>query len=88
MRDSNRRKGRCSLCWSSGNRAKGAGFRCEVVTRYNPMLVDSRDVPEMAAGIGNPMLYVVKQPKDDKKCIVRQWFENIISDEIPKMRGT
>jgi hypothetical protein len=75
MRDSNRRKGCCSLCWSSGHRAKGGAFRCEVVTGYNAMLV---------AGIGNPMLYVVKQPEDDKNRIIRQLFENIISDEIPK----
>jgi hypothetical protein len=56
MRDSNR----CSLCWSSDHRAKGGAFRCEVVTRYNALLDDSRDVPQMAVGIGNPMLYVVK----------------------------
>jgi hypothetical protein len=46
MRDSNRRKGRCSLCWSIGHRAKGAGFGYEVVTIYDAMLVDRRDVPE------------------------------------------
>jgi hypothetical protein len=45
-------------------------------------LVDNTDVSDMAAGMGNPMLFEVKQPEDDTKQTIRQWFEIIVSDEL------
>jgi hypothetical protein len=46
------------------------------------MFVDSKDVPDMAAGFGNPMLYEVNQPDDERKQMTRKGFEKI---EIPKI---
>jgi hypothetical protein len=77
MRNSSGTKSRCSLCWSIG-----AGIRCEAVERYMATLVDNTDVSDMAAGMGNPMLFEVKQPEDDTKQTIRQWFEIIVSDEL------
>jgi hypothetical protein len=84
MRNSSKEKSRCSLCWSFGHRATEAGIKCEVVSRYAAMLVDSKDVPDMAAGLGNPMLYEFKQPDDERKQMIKNWFEKIDSDGIPK----
>jgi hypothetical protein len=50
MRNSSRKTSHCSLCWSTSHRPKGS--KCEVVSRYEAFLVESNDVPDMAAGIG------------------------------------
>jgi hypothetical protein len=63
-------------------------MKCEVVSRYSAMLVDSKDVPDMAAWLGNPMLCEVKQPDEERKQIIKNWWEKTDSDKYPKMPGT
>jgi hypothetical protein len=58
-------------------------MKCQVVSRYVAMLVDSKDVPDMAAGLGNPMLCKEKQPDEERKQMIKNWFEKTDSDEVP-----
>jgi hypothetical protein len=48
------------------------------------MLVDSKDVPDMAAGLGNPMLYEVNKSDDETKQLIKTWLEKMEPDKIPK----
>jgi hypothetical protein len=59
MMNSKKRKSSCFLCGLKGYQARGN--RCPFVQKYQAVLVESADVPEMATGIGNPMLYDIKK---------------------------
>ena len=79
--NSSKRKGSCSLCGLKGHQARG--IRCPLVHKYKAVLVESADAPELATGMGNPMLYEVKKPDDDTKMRIKEWFQKK-SDEIPE----
>jgi hypothetical protein len=81
MIDSNRRLPRCSLCWNLGHKAKGV--RCPVECKYKAQLIETGDVEEVVARIGNQLYYEVDKLDDEARERIDQWFSRDSTREIP-----
>jgi hypothetical protein len=72
----------CSLCKRPRHRANGT--RCPVSARYNSYLVQWTDVRAMAAKLGDPFFYEVRQSDEETTQLMNQWVLDGNSKDIPK----
>jgi hypothetical protein len=78
---SSRQQTCCTLCCNVGHNAKET--ICPVVTKYQALFIDSKDVPELAASVGNPLYYEVKKPDSETKQSIMSWIEKGNLYDIP-----
>jgi hypothetical protein len=76
-----RRKPSCSLCLEEGHRARG--YKCRIVSEYKANLIKAGEVMEMAARLGNPAYYEVKQPDDETRERIVEWISRGGSNAVP-----
>jgi hypothetical protein len=81
MQSNQRQNPRCSLCGSEGHRAIGA--RCQVVVDFKAPLIQWREIEDMAKRLGDPEYYEVKQPDDETRQRIIQWFSGCGSGAMP-----
>jgi hypothetical protein len=72
MASNHRQTFRCSLCGVEGRRATGA--HCLVVASLKAPLIPSNEVRDIAERVRIPDNYRVKQPDQDTRQLILQWF--------------
>jgi hypothetical protein len=78
LKHSKRKMPLCTLCCANGHKA---GKRCSIVLDYKALFICHRETKRFSDDLGNPNIFLVEEPIENDKPILRQWL--MANHDIP-----